>query len=291
MVDDGTIVYSPDATTPLFQVEATGGSARPVATLDEKAGERTHRWPAALPGSKAVLFTVGTVVSPDNYDSSNIEAVVLATGERRVVVQGAGPARYAPTGHLLFARGPAVFAVGFDVQRLATRGSPVRVLDGVGGDVTTGATHLDLAAADGTLAYVPGNAQGEAQHLVWADRQGRTEPVDVPPGAICSDPRLSPDGTRAALVWEQVGGASPEVWLTDVSRKTFTRFSFDGNAATPQWTSDGQTIYYMVLESKRAEIDHHAAACRREPRCRAGRRLGFTRVSRGHFAAERHGAH
>ena len=35
---------------------------------------------------------------------SQIEAVSLATGERRVVVEDAADARYVPTGHLVFAR-------------------------------------------------------------------------------------------------------------------------------------------------------------------------------------------
>ena len=87
---DGTITYTPESTGPVFQIPALGGTPRAVSAL--KAGERTHRWPQMLPDGKAVLFTVGTVASPDNYDGANVEAVVLATGERRPVLAGASMA-------------------------------------------------------------------------------------------------------------------------------------------------------------------------------------------------------
>ena len=43
---------------------AGGGQPRQLTTLGPE--ERTHRWAQALPGGKAVLFTVGTQSSPDN---------------------------------------------------------------------------------------------------------------------------------------------------------------------------------------------------------------------------------
>ena len=91
---DGTLVYASLAAGPLLQVPSTGGTPRALTTLDEKTGERTHRWPSALPGGKAVLFTVGTLGSPDNYEPSTIEAVGVATGKRHTVLKGASSARY-----------------------------------------------------------------------------------------------------------------------------------------------------------------------------------------------------
>ena len=35
---------------------------------------------AAVPGGRAVLFTVGTEASPDDYNEARIDAVVVATG-------------------------------------------------------------------------------------------------------------------------------------------------------------------------------------------------------------------
>src|SRR6266581_5326325 len=139
---DDTLVYAPTVTGGLFQISANGGTPRAITTVDFKKNERTHRWPQVLPDGKAVLFTVGTINSPDNYDGSNIEAVTLATGERRVVLQSASMARYVPTGHLIFARGGILYAIAFDAGSLTTQGKPVPVLQGVAGDKTTGAAYF-----------------------------------------------------------------------------------------------------------------------------------------------------
>ena len=41
-----------------------------------------------MPDQKTVLFNVGSVAHPDDYDDATIEAVRIDTGERRVVMQG-----------------------------------------------------------------------------------------------------------------------------------------------------------------------------------------------------------
>jgi serine/threonine-protein kinase len=239
---DGTLVYASLAAGPLLQVPSTGGTPRALTTLDEKTGERTHRWPFALPGGKAVLFTVGSLGSPDNYDTATIDAVEVATGTRHTVLKGASSARYANTGHLLFARESSLYSIAFDADSLTTRGSPVQVLPGVNGDTTTGASHISVAD-NGTLAYTPGSALAAANRLVWVDRTGAGQPLELPQG-LYFDPRISPDGTRVAVVWQTLTAGSGDVWISDLTRKTFTRLSFSGNASAPVWSADGKTIYY-----------------------------------------------
>jgi serine/threonine protein kinase/Tol biopolymer transport system component len=242
--DDDTLVYSPESTEGLFQISSNGGAPRAITTVDNKKNERTHRWPEVLPGGKAVLFTVGTLTSPDNYDRSNIEAVILATGERRVVLQSASMARYVPTGHLIFAREGLLYAITFDAGSLTTHGNSVPVLQGVAGDKTTGAVHFAIAN-DGTLAYVPGSATSSLRRLVWVDRSGTEQRVNLPGGQY-NDPRLSPDGSRVALL--QGSSGSGDVWVYDFGRATFTRLTFTTTNATPLWSSDGNNIYYVSID-------------------------------------------
>jgi serine/threonine-protein kinase len=241
-----TLVYAPLATGGLVSLGATGGTPQTLTTLDEKSGERTHRWPAALPGGRAVLFTVGSLTSPDNYDAATIEAVNVATGRRHVVLQGAASARYVATGHLLFARGASVYAVPFDLDTLTTRGTPVQVLQGVNGDSTTGAAHFSVAD-DGTAAYTPGSAQAGSNRLMWVDRSGTASALSLPQG-LYFDPRLSPDGTRVAVSWYSLSSGTGDIWLSDLTRNTFSRLSFSGGAASPIWSRDGRTIYYSYLD-------------------------------------------
>ncbi len=244
---DDTLVYTPEPTGGLFQISANGGAPRAVTTLDNKKSERTHRWPDVLPGGKAVLFTVGTFDSPDNYDGSNIEAVVLATGQRRVVLQSASMARYVPTGHLIFAREGLLYAIGFDAGSLTTHGKAMPVVQGVAGDKATGAVHFAIAN-DGTLAYVPGSTTSSLRRPIWIDRSGNSQAVNLPGGQY-NDPRLSPDGSRAALL--QGSSGSGDVWVYDFGRATFTRLTFTTTNATPVWSSDGKSIYYASIDQAR----------------------------------------
>ncbi len=244
-LDNDTLVASLEPASGLVRISTSETPPTPITTVDATKSERSHRWPMALPGGRAVLFTVGTLASPDNYDDCAIDAVIVATGERRRVLAGASFVRYIPTGHLLFARGGTVFAVPFDADHLAVTGRSVPVLRGVAGDVTTGAVHLSVAD-DGTLAYIPGSASGATSRLAWVAPDGKTvTPAGLPQG-VYFDPELSPDGTRVALV--KADGGVRDIWVYDFNRTTFTRLSFgDGANMTPSWSADGRFVYYASV--------------------------------------------
>jgi serine/threonine protein kinase/Tol biopolymer transport system component len=244
MTDD-SLVYTPDATGGVFQISANGGEARAITKVDESKKERTHRWPQALPGGKAVLFTVGLLDKPDDYDSANVEAVVLATGERKLIIQGASVARYVPTGHLIFARAGVLYGVGFDIDRLTVNGKPVPLLVGVAGDKTTGAVHFSISN-DGTLAYLPGSSTSGGRSLTWVDKKGNPTAINVPTSQF-NDVRISPDASRVALL--QGSSMSGDVWVYDFARETLTRLTFNTINATPVWSADSKYIYYASVNS------------------------------------------
>jgi serine/threonine-protein kinase len=131
---DDFITFSPHYTRPLMRVSGSGGEPIPFTSIDSANGERTHRWPDAIPDEDLVLFTVGAMDSPEGYDDARIVAIRPSTGERRTVLERASMAKYLPTGHLLFGRGGFLFAVPFDVGSLETRGNPVPVMENVLGE-------------------------------------------------------------------------------------------------------------------------------------------------------------
>ena len=235
--DDGTVFLTVTAASPLVSLPAAGGPMRPVTTL--AAGERTHRWPQVLPGGKSVLFTVGTMASPDSYDDGNIDAVIVATGERRVVITGAAMARYCGDGRLRYLKGAGVFSVAFYPERLTTSGEPVQAIPAVARDASTGASHFSCAN-DGTLAFVPGSSIGELRTLLWVDAAGQTEVAKLPAGPH-QEAQISPDGTRAALLGGTSGNG--DVWIYEFGRGTFNRLTFTGTNAAPTWSLDGQSVY------------------------------------------------
>jgi len=239
---DGWIYFSGGWGAPLSRVAATGGEVEEVTRLDESRRERTHRWPEALPDGEAVLFTCDTAASTEYYDDARIEAVVPATGERRVLLEGASQARYAPGGHLVFARGGSLYAVRFDPRSLEVRGTPVEVARGVATNVGSGAVQFALAAS-GAALWAPGGVTA-SYLVVWVDGAGVESPVEVP-SAPYNELALSPDGTRLALTGGP--GATSDIWIADLVRGGLARLTQGEFVYQPTWTPDGRQIAYAVL--------------------------------------------
>ncbi|HUD70322.1 MAG TPA: hypothetical protein VMQ62_00035, partial [Dongiaceae bacterium] len=242
-IDSANILYAPEPIGGLFKIAATGGTPVEVTKLVDKEQERTHRWPEILPGGKTALFTIGTLTNPDNYDASAIGAVTIATGERRIVMQGAAMVRFIHPSTLVYARAGALYGIRFDPEKLQTSGDPVALAQGISADTPTGATHFAIAG-DGTLGYISGNDRS-GRGIFWVDSAGTPTAIDLPPG-IYNDLRLSPDGTRMAVAVGSTGTA--EIWVYDFSRSTFTRLTFTGRNGTPVWAHDGKSILYIEMD-------------------------------------------
>ena len=161
----------------------------------------------------------------------------------------------------------------------------MKVLPGVNGDTTTGASHISIAE-NGTLAYTPGSALAAANRLVWVDRKGVTQPLESPQG-LYFDPQLSPDGTRVAVVWQTLtaGWATSGSAICRARRLRASRSAATRNS--PVWSADGKTIYYAYLDPNGRQDDDHAQAGRRQSRRRIHCRARDACVSEGGHAGRR----
>ena len=262
---DGAIVTTHDPigglAAVLVRIPETGGTPEPLTTLDAESGEVAHVWPRALPGGTAVLFTIFR--TPDSGDRQSLDAdearvavLSLDTGEQRVVVERGYNARYVPTGHLIFARQGALWAVPFDVDRMAITGSEEVVLQGVEVNETFGNIALSVSD-DGSLVYVAGSAVGvETPSVVWVDRDGGEELVPLPPPPYSqpvfssdgfllpyySQPRLSPDGTRLAV--RVTGDGQQLLWVYDVATGAALRLTNEATVWAPVWSPDSRRILF-----------------------------------------------
>ncbi len=243
---DGTIVFSHatergGGVATLFRIPEAGGTPEPLTTLDAESAELAHHaWPHALPGGTAVLFTI--MPELESADASRVAVLSLETGEQHIVVRGGYNARYVPTGHLIFARQGALWGVPFDVDQLATTGPEEVVLQGLELNEDYGSMALSVSG-DGSLVYVSGTAGTGfyTRFAVWVDREGREEPLPLPPGSYQA-PRLSPDGTRlAVVVFERDETA---LWVYDVVSAAGLRLTHEANASTPVWTPDGDRVVF-----------------------------------------------
>jgi hypothetical protein len=140
----------------------------------------------------------------------------------------------------VYAAAGALWAVRFDLSRLATVGEPVEVLKPIVNLGTAAVAQFDVAAS-GTLVY-PQNAHTDRDpHLpVWVDRRGVETALPAPAGTY-RHPRISPDGKRLAVsfdgdiyIWE-FGRPWSAAW-----RMTYS----EANDWFPVWTPNGQQVLF-----------------------------------------------
>jgi Tol biopolymer transport system component len=90
--------------------------------------------------------------------------------------------------------------------------------------------------------------------LQWRDRAGApTGPVLVR-GAVRS-PRLAPDGSRVALTMIEERATSPDVWILDIVRGTFTRVT--SHVATdwfPAWARGGDRLFFGSARTRATTV-------------------------------------
>ncbi len=141
---DSAIVFTRAGS--LWTVPRSGGTARQLTTL--AAGEQMHAWPSALPDGRTVLFTVQTAAA------AHVEALTLATGERRIVLNQAIRAKVGPEGRLFFSRDNRLLASEFDLATESVIGTPIQVLDRAGSRRRGTRRRCLTSRADGVSARV-----------------------------------------------------------------------------------------------------------------------------------------
>ena len=232
----------------IWQLPGSGGTPE-VLVSPEPANDQFYQDPQILPGNGVVLFTLG---SPGTeQDDTRIVVQSVATGERKVLIQGASDAQYVSTGHLVYAMAGTLLAVPFDLGRLEITGSPVPMLERV---LRSSAGVQYALSESGTLAYIPAEDDNDPGQysLVWVDREGQEQ---VLVESVCQvectrveTPRFSPDNQQLAVAVRTP--TNTDVWIYELERGTWTRFTFDGEEdETPVWTPDGQRLTFASIRS------------------------------------------
>ena len=223
-------------------VPAQGGTPRVVVAETEEDRDSTHRWGVVqpLPGGRAVL--ANRLGIRDGKIVRDVEAVVLATGERKLVLERATAPHYAPTGHLLAVRDGVLVAVPFDVARLEPTGEAVAIRD-----VRESPSGVPYSFSEtGVLAVVP-RTGGSRGRIAWIEAEGRARVLE---GAALPFyfVRIARDGRRVAYgAWDPDQQLQPpgEFWVQDLERRTTVRHpNPELTVFDAIWAPNGETLTY-----------------------------------------------
>ena len=244
--DDGRILLGSGGS--LVSVPAAGGDATVLFKAD---GNLLVSNPQLLPGNSVLLTLAGL-----RSENGEVAVVKLGTGEKKTVQANATFGRLLPSGHLVFARGAALWAVPFDVDRLEAVGTAVPVVDGV--RVEVGGAVQFAVADDGTLAYVPGTMQGPERPLAFVGRDGGQPETLKIPAREYVNLALSPDQSRVAAQIDD--GDDADVWVAEIARGTLTRVTRDaGFDGFPIWSRDGKSVVFASRREGRWTLQRRSA--------------------------------
>jgi eukaryotic-like serine/threonine-protein kinase len=239
---DGTILFTPSQTDPIFRVPAAGGTATAVTSLDAKSGELSHRFPEILPDGERFLFLMESAEKPDDPASGfALWAGSLASQERTRLLATNSSARYSKTGHLLFLRDRTLVAQRFDATSTRLEGEAVPVADGLS---RTGRWEATFSLSHTGLLAFQARSGEDLSRLVLLDRDGR-ELGTVGKPANYRELALSHDARRVAVVVPDASTQKDDIWLLDRERGTSTRLTFDPeDEHSPLWSPDDRYVYF-----------------------------------------------
>jgi serine/threonine protein kinase len=256
--EKGTIVFCPSGGVfPLSRVSAAGGVPVAITKLDSSVSQTSHRWPYFLPDGEHFLFSTrtsfGGVGDGDGIFVGSLDTTFVP---RRLVNSGSSAAF--ANGHLLFAREQTLMAQPFDLKTLSVVGDAVPIAERVYFESFTSKTSFSTSQ-NGTLVYQTGTSSSGIK-LVWYDRSGK-QTNTINKYSVFNDLRISPDGKRIAVSQFDDKNRNTDIWLYDISRSFWTRFTFDAAGERwPIWSPDGNSILFASDRKKRNDMFQRAAS-------------------------------
>jgi len=227
------IVFA-DGRGPLFRVQASGGSPKPITTLE--SWEISHHWPQFLGDGHHFVFFANSL------EPRHRRTYIAETdAEGRAELTPAGVV-VAADDHLLFLRDTVLVAQRVDIANARIATNEVRTIAGaeaVGGDIARGPS---VAASRSVLLYQ--HASPRLSQLTWFDARGQAI-GRVGDSNADRDPALSPDGRAVAVARPDERSARSNLWLIDLARGSNQRLTFgDGEDRYPVWSPDGARLVF-----------------------------------------------
>lgn len=221
----------------ILRVSAAGGEPTEVMKPDRSHQEIYRFWPHFLPDGRHFLY----LASKGRRGESALYVGSIDSKETKQLMQIDSRAMYAPPGYLLYVREGALLARPFDATSQTFAGDEITIAEHVGNFSSTGNAYFSVSANGDVLSYQSGRL---VSRLIWLNRNG-AEIAQVGEPAAYWQPRLSPDGKKIAVNIIDSKDGTNDIWIYDLERNTFTRFTFDpGLENGSLWSPDGRRIIY-----------------------------------------------
>ena len=236
------VIFSNTADSKLYSISGSGMSAEPLPMSGLSDAGKVLTWPSRLPNSQFLLVTSSD--SPDRVGIGRIEIYDVISGETRPLIETASNARYVQSGHVVFVREGALWAVPFDSETMEVTGLEVPVIQGIETNSNYGHATYSISS-EGRLVYLPGDDGASSvavTQLTSLSREGN----DL--GNILGEQQyghvqIAPAGNALSVTIYQPDGTS-DIWVYDLARKTLGRRTFEGKGSRSIWSADGQYLIY-----------------------------------------------
>jgi serine/threonine protein kinase/Tol biopolymer transport system component len=244
---DGVIIFAPNYNSPLHSVVEAGGESTPITEFDVERKDNSHRHPRFLPDGQHFLY-VARSASGAADEGQSIVISSLDGSQDRVLMRAPTAVEYA-SGHILFIRDRTLLARPFDADKLEFSGDAFPIAEAVTLLAPGTVVGVFSASQSGVLAYQVGRGQDDSFRLVWRDREGNELGTVGEPGSY-DEVHIIPGGELAAVALEETASGNGDIWVIDLRRNLFTKFSFDPgyeSGVTP--SPDGKTLFFTADNS------------------------------------------
>ncbi len=219
------------------RVAAKGGAVVPVLPLDTANGEKRQVQPTFLPDGEHFLYVSGPVARP----KSGLYLGSLDGKTREYIGKILNRVEYLQTGHLMYPRYASLLLQSFDLSSRTLANDPIPIARVA---VTRFGDAEFTISQNGILAYI--EPDPPSSRLIWFDRKGNQIGVLGDIGRY-GQIALSPDQTRLAV---EIGGDDPalqDIWIAELARGVFTRFTSDlAFEVIPAWSADSKSLFFST---------------------------------------------
>ena len=232
----GDIIFAAENDGALLRRVAATGAIEPFTTLDDGAGELSHRLPTLTASGRAVVF----YVRANTPIRQGIWIASFDQPTQRKRLTGSDSSALAIDEVLVYAQDDALLAQRVDVETQAFSGKSIVL----GSPVGSGPLNQLFATATSDLLLF-GAPASSLRELRWLDRTGA-------PAGLVGEPmeawdlRISPDETSVAVTRTGELGTL-DIWIYDGGRPLPRRISSSIDIdETPVWAKDGHRLAWVT---------------------------------------------